>query len=175
MKIITQLSAVSVILFAMMASNMAFAKLNIVSDYGGNSMGEFYDMLDPQDEYSETQHQQLATENVLTHDGMYLPVHSNRLSPSEFASYPVDYPTLQPFIIIGNDALSIKWLKARANDLETIPGLVGVVVNIDDANQLNTLKTLTNIPLYAMPGDELAERFDITHYPALITHQSVEQ
>lgn len=175
MKKIRQMCRLFIFVLSMVASHFTFAELKIVSDYGGNSMGEFYDMLDPQDEYGEMIQKELTPDNLKIDEGMYLPVHSAYLSPARFEPYSIDYPTLQSFIIIGYDPLSIEWLKARNDDLETIPGLVGVVVNIDDISELNTLKSLTSIPLYAMPGDELAERFQITHYPALITRQSVEQ
>ncbi|MFQ0972077.1 PFL_4695 family integrating conjugative element protein [Gilliamella sp. ESL0232] len=156
-------------------AHSAIADLNVVSDYGGNSMGVYYEMLDPQDEYSEQQQQFLAPENMKIDEGTYLPVHSEKLSPGIFESYSIDYPTLQPFIIIGADELSIEWLKARNNDLETINGIVAVAVNIDNVNQIKTLKSLTNIPIYAMSGDELAEKFQITSYPALVTAKSIEQ
>jgi len=71
--------------------------------------------------------------------------------------------------------LSIEWLNARHDDLRSIQGLVGVVVNVDDIDQLTTLKALTDIPLFVLIGDELAEKFDITHYPALVTDKAVEQ
>lgn len=154
-----------------------YADLNVIRDYGGNSMGTYYDMLDPQDEYSKQQQQFLAPENMKIDEGTYLPVHSHseKLSVGRFESYQVDYPTLNPFIILGADDLSIEWLKARNNDLEAIDGLVGVVVNINDVNQLKILKSITKIPIYAMPGDELAEKFQLTLYPALVTATSVEQ
>lgn len=175
MKTIRQMNRLFIFVLSMITSHFTFAELNIVSDYGGNSMGSFYDMLDPQDEYGEMIQKELTPDNLKIDEGMYLPVHSELLSPGRFDSYAIDYPTLQSFIIIGYDSLSIEWLKVRKDDLETIAGLVGVVVNIDDVGELNTLKSLTQISLYAMPGDELAERFQITHYPALITRQSVEQ
>lgn len=156
-------------------THSAMADLNIISDYGGNSMGIYYDMLDPQDEYSEQQQQFLAPENMKINEGTYLPVHSEKLSAGRFESYQVDYPTLHPFIIIGADALSIEWLKSRNDDLEAINGIVGVAVNIDDVNQLKMLKSFTNIPIYAMRGDELAEKFELTLYPALVTATSIEQ
>lgn len=168
-------SIFSAFIFSILTINTVYAELNVISDYGGNSMGGFYDMLDPQDEYSEQKHQYLAPENMKIDEGLYLPVHSELLSPAKFEPYRIDYPTLQSFIIIGYDDLSIQWLKERYDDLESVSGLVGVVVNIENVNQLNTLKSLTNIPLYAMSGDELAKRFQITHYPALITSKSVEQ
>jgi len=155
--------------------NSAHAELTVMSDYGGNSLEEFYDMLDPQDEVGKAQQQSLAPENIKVDEGLYLPVHSERLSPARFNAYEINYPGLQPFIIIGYDELSIEWLNARHDDLRAIQGLVGVVVNVDDIEQLNTLKSLTDIPLYVLTGDELAEKFDITHYPALITNRAVEQ
>lgn len=153
-------------------AHSAIADLNVVSDYGGNSMGVYYEMLDPQDEYSD---QLLAPENMKIDHGTYLPVHSEKLSPGQFESYSIDYPTLQPFIIIGADDLSVEWLKVRNDYLESINGIVAVAVNIDDVNQIKTLKSLTNIPIYAMSGDELAEKFQITSYPALVTAKSIEQ
>ncbi|NUF49568.1 hypothetical protein [Gilliamella sp. ESL0250] len=45
-------------------AHSAIADLNVISDYGGNSMGVYYEMLDPQDEYSEQQQQFLAPENM---------------------------------------------------------------------------------------------------------------
>lgn len=169
--------SLEIVFFAILtiAIQTAHAELNVVSDYGGKSMRDFYDMLDPQDEYGEAQQQHLIPKNMKIDEGMYLPVHSKQLIPARFESYKVDFPTLQPFILIGYDDLSIEWLKARGDDLSVMSGLVGVVVNIDDIKQLNILKSLTTIPLYPMPGDELAEKFRLKHYPALITSQTVEQ
>lgn len=156
-------------------THSVIADLNVISDYGGNSMGVYYEMLDPQDEYSEQQQQFLAPENMKIDKGTYLPVHSKKLSAGRFESYQVDYPTLQPFIIIGADDLSVEWLKVRNDYLESIDGMVAVAVNIDTVNQLKKLESLTNIPIYAMSGDELAEKFQITSYPALVTAKSIEQ
>ncbi|MCX8578713.1 integrating conjugative element protein [Gilliamella sp. B2717] len=164
-----------IFIISITTTHSAMADLNVIRDYGGNSMGIYYDMLDPQDEYSKQQQQFLAPENMKIDEGTYLPVHSEKLSVGRFESYQVDYPTLNPFIILGADDLSIEWLKARNNDLEAIDGLVGVAVNINDVNQLKMLKSITKIPIYAMPGDELAEKFQLTLYPALVTATSVEQ
>ncbi|MCT6866490.1 MAG: integrating conjugative element protein [Gilliamella apicola] len=177
MKLFSQ--AINIFILAILSMiniNTTNANLNVISDYGGNSMKEFYEMLNPQDEDSAERYQYLMQDKTVNFDNSWnLPVHSQLLSPAYFESYEIDYPTLLPFIIIGYDTLSIEWLKKRNEDLYTIEGLVGVVVNVNTAEELSELKSITSIPLYAISGDELAVRFQIINYPALITSKSVEQ
>lgn len=152
----------------------AHSELIVISDYGGNAMTDYYEGIDPQDIESQEHMKQIMPDNFNVSEELYLPI-TSVMTPGTVESIDIDIPSLQPFIIIGYDDLSIQWLKMKKIDLEAMTNIVGIVVNVNSIDELNYLRNLVNIPLYPMQGDDLTERLNIYKYPVLVTGKSIEQ
>lgn len=148
------------------------SELIVISDYGGHAMTDYYEGIDPQDIESQEHMKQMMPFNVS--EELYLPI-TSVMAPGNVESIDIDIPSLQPFIIIGYDELSIQWLKMKKSDLEAMTNIVGIVVNVNSIDELNYLRNLVNIPLYPMQGDDLTERLNIYKYPVLVTGKFIEQ
>src|SRR5690606_19078802 len=104
-----------------------------------------------------------------------LPVRSTWLSPGDVARRTIEAPGMPPFFLVGDDARSRDWLRQRAPRLREL-NAVGLVVNVDSAGTLAALRALApGLSLAPTPGDDLAARLGLSHYPALITATGIEQ
>jgi integrating conjugative element protein (TIGR03765 family) len=104
-----------------------------------------------------------------------LPVRSIRLSPGTVQRRVIEAPGLMPFFIVGDDERSRAWLRQRAPRLRELDAM-GLVVNIDSVESLSALRALApGLPLAPVPGDDVAERLGLRHYPVLITATGIEQ
>ena len=104
-----------------------------------------------------------------------LPVRSALLSPGNAERQSMDAPGLRPLFLVGDDELSRTWLHQRAGSLRAL-GAVGLVVNVDSAEELARLRGLApDLTLSPAYGDDLAQRLGIRHYPVLITSTGLEQ
>lgn len=104
-----------------------------------------------------------------------LPVRSANLQPGTLASRVVQLPGLRPLFIVGDDRRSRVWLKSRLPDLVAL-GAVGVVTQVESKAALDELRRLApGLTLIPAPADDLAQRLNISTYPALITPTGIEQ
>jgi len=104
-----------------------------------------------------------------------LPVHSARLTPGKVERRIIHASGLRPLFLIGDDARSRTWLRARIESLRTLRA-VGFVVNVDSPDALASLRQLASgVTLVPASGDDLAQRLKLNHYPALITATGIEQ
>ncbi len=110
---------------------------------------------------------------ILAHS---LPVTTPELTPGNVAPKNLSIPYLErPVFIIGADALSLQWLQRHRERLNTLHA-VGWVVNVENAKQLAQLKQqAAPLELVALSGSELAQQFDLSHYPVLISSARIEQ
>ena len=155
--------------FILFQSFFADAELIIIKDYGGDSMTQYYDAINPQDVDSQIQQDFVTTANL------YLPIETTKMQPGYFDKIDINIPNLQPFVVVGYDDISIKWLIENKIKLENISNIVGIVVNVESLADLNYLRSLVDFQLYPMSGDDIADRLYLNHYPALFTSQSIEQ
>jgi len=103
-----------------------------------------------------------------------LPVVSH-ITPGNVISRMIHAPGLTPFFIIGDDDLSRQWLRQRYSDLQALNAF-GLVVNVPTMDALQSLRQLApELVLSPVPGDDLAHRLQLNHYPALITATGIEQ
>lgn len=80
-----------------------------------------------------------------------------------------------PVFLIGDDALSIRWLKANKTQLNKLHAL-GLLVNMTNSNVLHRIQTLApNLKLLPISADGIHQFLDIDHYPVLISNQVIEQ
>lgn len=81
----------------------------------------------------------------------------------------------RPVFIVGPDARSLEWLLANQEHLAEINAL-GIVTNVKSADELSQLRSrVARLQLTAVPVDDLAKLFEITHYPVLIDSEGVKQ
>lgn len=103
-----------------------------------------------------------------------LPVRSTLLSPGDAARRALEAPGLRPLFLIGDDPRSRNWLRQRLPALRAL-GAAGLVVNVESEAALQSLRALAGgTPLSPAPGDDLAQRLGIRHYPVIITATSIE-
>ncbi len=104
------------------------------------------------------------------------PVITKALTPGVVKASATKQPHLQqPLFVVGYDSLSLRWLKTFHATLLKHQA-VGLVVNIDNAQQLETLKAAApGLEIYPGPGTQLAQEIGLTQYPALISNNRIEQ
>jgi integrating conjugative element protein (TIGR03765 family) len=153
--------------------------LTVVQDVGGVSALPYYralHLLPPTDRASSTH---APDDPPLTppqyEAGDVLPVHSAQLSLGSVPRRIIAAPGLSPLFLIGDDPVSRMWLQQHLQALRRIFA-TGFVVNVDTPEALRSLRTLARgLTLSAVPGDDLAQRLGIQHYPVLITSTGIEQ
>lgn len=102
-----------------------------------------------------------------------LPVRTPGMSPGQVARKAITQSVGQPLFIVGDDARSHRWLRAKRDYLARIHA-VGVVVNVNDARGWQRM-TQYGLTVYPVRGDDFAKAFDITHYPVLVEDHTVKQ
>lgn len=158
------------VLLSFLSISHAFAELKVVDDTGGASTDQYYESLNPEPEGA-----QVRPLSKPVSEANMLPVVSPSVSPGQVARRQINAPGLRPFFIVGDDDLSRAWLAARKEALVSM-GAVGMVVNVQTVDQLQALRSVAmGLTMLATPGDDVAKRLSISHYPALVTSQSIEQ
>ncbi|CAK7033118.1 integrating conjugative element protein [Saezia sanguinis] len=146
-------------------------RLIVVQDRGGTSALPYYEASGLTAEPSAMV-QSSAMEQPFA---LAQPVVSQRLVPGKVMPRTIHAPGLTPFFIIGDDDLSRRWLEARYPVLQKL-GAFGLVVNVSTMDALQSLRQLVpGLTLSAVPGDDLAHRLQLDHYPALIMSTGIEQ
>lgn len=104
-----------------------------------------------------------------------LPVRTERMTPGTLAPRVLDAPGLTPFFLVGDDERSIAWLRRMGPFLRE-RNAVGLVVNVQTTEALARLRSVgAGLELAPVSADDLAERLNLQHYPALITSTGIEQ
>ena len=116
-----------------------------------------------------------GTERTPADYAAMLPVTSVRLSPGRVERRRLDVPGMQPLFLVGDDALSLTWLRQRGGALRTMQA-VGLAVQVQDIAGLARLRAAApGLSIMPVSGDDLALRLRIEHYPVLITATALEQ
>lgn len=105
-----------------------------------------------------------------------LPVVSPSLTPGLVKSRAIRLVGLiSPLFLVGDDPLSLEWLARHQPRLQRL-GAIGWAVNIADREGLERLRQAAGgLAVLPIPGDDLASRLPLQHYPALITASRIEQ
>ncbi len=99
-------------------------------------------------------------------------VRTSTLSPDNAASTITENNITQPLFIVGDDALSINWMKKNARELTQL-NAAGFLVNCSGQAEFDAISNATRLPLTPINGDDFAELFHIKNYPVLITRASI--
>ncbi|TVT81956.1 integrating conjugative element protein [Pseudomonas sp. H3(2019)] len=144
--------------------------LIIVEDRGGSSALPYYQDLVP-----EPSDQQATQQNIGVRGTGAFPVRSTQLTPGEVQGRVINAPGLQPMFVLGDDELSRTWLLQRREQLKQMQA-VGVVVNVANAERFAEVRRwAADLEMVPAPGDDLAGRLGIRHYPLLITATTIQQ
>lgn len=150
----------------------AQAELKVIGDFGGESAVRFYEALQPDE--SMVQANPNSVPSTLT-EADILPVVSHRMTPGQIQPVRMNLPGMLPIFLIGTDNLSKNWLHSNYDYLKKI-GAMGLVVSVKTTNELNELRQLApDLTLMPTPGDDLASRLNLAHYPALLTSEGLSQ
>ena len=82
---------------------------------------------------------------------------------------------MQPIFLIGADNTSVLWLQQNAQRLVEM-NAIGLVVNVKTIEELTTLREVVpSLTLIPTPGDDLAQRLGLSHYPVLLSAIGISQ
>lgn len=106
-----------------------------------------------------------------------LPVKTPQLTPGKIyftsANQVTDATLPQPLFIVGDDALSHKWLTHHEKKLKSL-NAIGIIVNVKTEQGLNRFKQYV-LRMYPVQGHDFANTFSIKHYPVLINNGRLTQ
>ena len=104
-----------------------------------------------------------------------LPIQSPGLTPGPVQTRAHDRPFSRPFFLIGSDVHSRQWLQDHRGRLKEI-GAVGMLVQADSQEDLRIIAELANgLSILPASGSDIAQALGISHYPVLISTNSIEQ
>ena len=150
----------------------AQAELKVIGDFGGESAVRFYEALQPDE--SMVQAYPNSVPSTLT-EADILPVASHRMTPGQIQPVRMNLPGMLPIFLIGTDNFSKNWLYRNYDYLRKIEAM-GLVVSVKTTNELSELRQLApDLTLMPTPGDDLASRLNLAHYPALLTSEGLSQ
>jgi len=113
--------------------------------------------------------------STVTDEAWILPIRSSQLSPGKITPRALNMPGLRPFFLVGDDPLSLTWLRQRAAELQEM-GAAGLAVEVADTEALARIRAAApDITILPVNGNDIATRLQILHYPVLITATSLGQ
>ena len=102
-----------------------------------------------------------------------MPVRTPELTPGKVISRTLTQSVNAPLFIVGDDALSHRWLKEKRAYLASIHA-TGVVVQVGNASGWARMKRY-DLPMYPVQGRDFARAFHLQHYPVLIERNQIKQ
>ena len=80
-----------------------------------------------------------------------------------------------PFFLLGTDSTSIAWVRKHSKALQKA-GAKGLIVNSSSPQGLKlAMQAARGLDISPASGSELAKRFNLKHYPVLITRNQIAQ
>ena len=91
--------------------------------------------------------------------GASFPVVTEQMQPGiGDLTQKLNYNFRQSIAVVGADEVSAQWLNMNNEYLKEL-NCVGIVVNVESQEQLEALRSYTDIPLFAMSGESLIKYF----------------
>ncbi len=171
--------AIGLLFITNAAAQHAAPPLIVVEDHGGVSALPYYRALNllpdtVASEIADSSAPSPAMPNRRVTDADMLPVHSALWTPDDVPRRVIRAPGLSPVFVIGDDTRSRAWLSQHLSTLREL-GAVGLVVNVESPPALAALRRLApGVTLAPTPGDDLARRLGLHHYPVLITATGID-
>ncbi|MBC8947028.1 integrating conjugative element protein [Xenorhabdus indica] len=152
----------------------AFAELEVVADFGGESTAYYFDAINNEsNEWSESSLNKTIPE--FPSFEMVLPIKTPEMVPGIALERSLNLPGIGALFLVGDDDFSLNWLHHNADKLKAL-NAVGMVINVDNADSLYKLKYLYKEGMISpISASELATRLQLTHYPVLITETGLTQ
>ncbi|EBD6544533.1 integrating conjugative element protein [Salmonella enterica] len=155
----------------------AMAALTVVADLGGESTAPLFDAVNNEtNEFTppRTLTPPSPSASPVTVDEM-LPVSTPEMVPGRVENRRSELTGMAPVFLVGDDALSRRWLEQRRGDLQRLHA-TGLVVNVTDGTALRDLQALApGLTLLPASASDIARRLGLTHYPVLITADGLSQ
>ena len=150
--------------------------LEVLADHGGEPARPYFVAIGMAEVPEEEGYAPDPRAPVPFSEADMLPVTSERLSPGEVHMRPLELPSrMTPFFLVGDDALSLRWLETRGEVLREL-NAVGLIVEVAAPEGLERLREAApGLELRPTPGDDLAGRLGLAHYPMLVAAQGLEQ
>lgn len=170
------LSGLLVLCSGLFSSGVAAEKLNVVGQVGDTiSTERYFKLIDVDSALSSFRLNLDNYRENFTKDAMF-PL-STSMSPGSLDSleFKEPKPTVRPFVVIGQDELSEKWLQFRYNDLMEMNATI-FVVETSSFDYLKDLKSRFS-PLKVAPanGDAIGESLNVRTYPFMVNQYGVWQ
>ncbi|EDX2836317.1 integrating conjugative element protein [Salmonella enterica] len=155
----------------------AMATLTVVADLGGESTVPLFDAVNNEtNEFTppSTLTPPSPSASPVTVDEM-LPVSTPEMAPGRVENRRSELTGMAPVFLVGDDALSRRWLAQRRGDLQRLHA-TGLVVNVTDGTALRDLQALApGLTLLPASASDIARRLGLAHYPVLITADGLSQ
>ncbi len=161
--------------FTLLLAAFAQSKLSVAEDQPSDFTHTLFHVSRPSINNVIQPNQAMHAVPAFADDTWILPIHSSHLSPGPLTSRALNMPGLRPFFLVGEDPLSLAWLRQRAAELQKI-GAAGLAVEVADAQAFARIRAAApGITVLPVNGNDIATRLQIEHYPVLITSTSLEQ
>ncbi|WP_111748819.1 integrating conjugative element protein [Salinisphaera orenii] len=161
-----------------LSATAASADLTVVADHGGQPAKPYYVAISSAHEAEHDGYHARAAARPAgpSDEAATLPVHSSALSPGRVGTHAIHLPpSTTPFFLIGTGELSRHWLEQRRSRLEKLHA-VGLVVDVRTEAQMKRLRRLGHgLVMHPTPGNDIAQRLGMSHYPVLITPKAIQQ
>ncbi|EAM3008495.1 TPA: integrating conjugative element protein [Salmonella enterica subsp. diarizonae serovar 50:r:z] len=154
----------------------AMAALTVVADLGGESTTPLFDAVNNETNEFTPPRTLTPSPSVspVTVDEM-LPVSTPEMTPGRVENRRSELTGMTPVFLVGDDALSRRWLEQRRGDLQRLHA-TGLVVNVTDGTALRDLQALApGLTLLPASASDIARRLGLAHYPVLITADGLSQ
>lgn len=126
-------------------------------------------------QYTESDNNALQKINPKEAYESYYQINSKDLTPGKVKTSKTNIKNLpQPIFIIGDDEKSLSWLDKYCSKLQKINAM-GFIVSLKNSDEYKEISSKYKLPLFPINGDELAKKFNLHHYPVLISEHEIEQ
>lgn len=163
--------AMTFIAFMLVYSSSVFAQPEVIADFGGR-VTDFPKK--NQIKQKLLANRSLSENIVLPKASSHFPIRSD-LTVGVVESVKHSYQVITPMFIVGVDSLSIEWLVTNKAHLKAI-GAKGIVTNVPSQEAMDFIKARApELTLNALPIDDIASLYGISHYPVLIDKEDIKQ
>lgn len=147
------------------------AALTVVADLGGEPVEPLFKAIETVPDAGDM----VSAKPAVPLMQAIFPVFSSRLHPGEIPPRKLSLPGMPPVFLLGDDPLSLRWLKEKQQQLAAI-NATGLVVNVASRERFQALRQHAGVlTLLPVSGDDLAQRLQLSAYPVLITGSGVSQ